>query len=334
MDGKSKISVVIPNYNRGRQVLECIASIEKSSLTPDEIIVVDDCSTDDSVDVLGLQNIKLIKHSENKGTAAARNTGVRNSKGEIIVFIDSDVVIHEDTIRKCVDVFKGDETISVIVGLPDKTNRYQGVCTGHFLMRVYFRLFSYSSYISYTNGSLTAVRRSTFKKVGGYSERLAVPGTEDAQFGRDICRINEKVYLDKSNVVTHNKEIHFWGLIKNDMTRTVARVFYLFRGKMVGTALKNKRFLSTSISQIVSALLAPLNLIFLVLTAFSPVFLLPLIASLVLFFFLNYGYLIFVMKERGLTFALKVYLLLIVDMFFVHLAFWKGSLLYMTGRRY
>jgi len=40
------------------------------------------------------------------------------------------------------------------------------------------------------------------------------------------------------------------------------------------------------------------------------------------------------MKERGLTFALKVYLLLIVDMFFVHLAFWKGSLLYMTGRRY
>jgi len=85
-------------------------------------------------------------------------------------------------------------------------------------------------------------------------------------------------------VVTHNKEIHFWGLIKNDMTRTVARVFYLFRGKMVGTALKNKRFLSTSISQIVSALLAPLNLIFLVLTAFSPVFLLPLIASLVLSF--------------------------------------------------
>ncbi|MHB9111514.1 MAG: glycosyltransferase family 2 protein [Thermoleophilia bacterium] len=334
MKRKLNVSVVIPNYERGEEVLECINSIRKSSLLPQEIVVVDDCSTDNSVEILKSNNVKVIEHIENRGPATARNTGAKNSKGEIIVFIDSDVVIHNDTIQKCVELFQRDETISVIVGLPDKTNKYQGIVTAHFLMRMYFRLFEFSDNISYTNGTMTAVRRNIFDKIGGYNEKLRTPGIEDAEFGLDVYRNNEKIYLDKTNLVTHNKEIDFWGLIKSDMARTMDRVFFMFRKRQERSILKDKRFLSISMSQIISALIAPAILVFLLLTIYSPLFFFPLIVSLVLFFFLNHGYLSFVKKEGGIVSSIKIYLLLIIDMFFVHLALWSGMLLYVLGRRY
>jgi GT2 family glycosyltransferase len=328
------ISVVIPNYGRGEEVLECINSIRKSSFLPQEIVVVDDCSTDNSVEILKSNNIKVIEHSENKGTAAARNTGAKKTNGEIIVFIDSDVVIHKDTIQKCVQLFQRDETISVIVGLPDKTNKYQGIVTAHFLMRMYFRLLEFSDNVSYTNGTMTAVRRSIFDKIGGYNEKLRTPGIEDAEFGLEIYRNNEKIYLDKTNLVTHNKKIDFWGLIKSDMARTVDRVFFMFRKRQVQSILIDKRFLTISMSQIISALLAPAILVFLALTIYSPLLFFPLTVSLILFFFLNQRYLSFIKKEAGIVSSIKIYLLLIIDMFFVNLAFWKGMMLYILGRRY
>lgn len=334
MSDMLNVSVVIPNYDRGEEVLECIDSIQDSSILPREIVVVDDCSTDNSVEMLEAVNIKVIKHSENRGTAAARNTGARNSEGDIIVFIDSDVVIHKDTIKKCVEFFQRDESASVIVGLPDKTNKYPGIVTAHFLMRMYFRLFEYSDSVSYTNGTLTAVRRNIFNKIGGYNEKLRTPGIEDAEFGLDAYRNHEKIYLDKTNVVTHNKKIDFWGLIRSDMARTVDRVFFMFRKRHTRSVLKEKRFFTISFSQIFSALLAPMIPIFLLLTIYSRLFLIPLIASLALFFFLYRSYLSFIKREMGIFSSVRIYFLLIVDMFFVYLALWKGMLLYVSGRRY
>lgn len=334
MQKKLDVSVVIPAYNRGEDVLDCVRSIQKSLFQPKEIVVVDDGSTDNSVELLKSNNITVIEHGNNRGTAAARNTGAKHTTGEIIAFIDSDVIIHEDTILKLVEVFQHDETISVIVGLPDKTNKFQGICTEHFIMRVYFRLFSYSGYLSFTNGTTTAARRSTFDRVGGYNEVLETPGTEDVEFGLSVYQNNEKIYLDKTNVVTHNKKIDFLGLIKNDMTRTVARVFYMLRKRQVGSALKSKQIISTPMSQAVSALIVPVNLSFLFLMIYSPLFFFPFLVFLFFFYRLNYGYLSFVRKEKGMFFSIKIYLLLFIDMFFVHLAYWQGTLLYMMGRRY
>ncbi|MHB9053947.1 MAG: glycosyltransferase family 2 protein [Thermoleophilia bacterium] len=334
MKRKSNVSVIIPNYERGEEVLECINSIRESVYPPGEIVVVDDCSTDNSVELLRSNGITVVEHSENRGTATARNTGANNSTGEILVFIDSDVVIHEDTIQKCVDRFENDQTVSVIVGMPDKTNKYPGVVTAHFLMRMYFRLLKFSDNVSYTNGTMTAVRRNVFDKIGGYNENLKTPGIEDAEFGLEAYRNNEKIYLDKTNLVTHNKKIDFFGLIRSDMARTVDRVYFMFRKRQVQSILAEKRFLTIPMSQIISALTAPAIFVFLLLTIYSRLFLIPLAICLISFFFLNLEYLSFIKKEAGLASSIKIYLLLLIDMFFVNLAFLKGMTLYALGRRY
>ena len=79
-----KLSIVIPNYNGSKTILKTIKSIPKEY----EIIVVDDCSTDDSVKLIEKKfpKVKVVKLDKNSGAAKARNTGVKDSKGELILF--------------------------------------------------------------------------------------------------------------------------------------------------------------------------------------------------------------------------------------------------------
>lgn len=87
------ISVIVPVYNAEKYILETINSIISQTYDNLEIILIDDCSTDDSLKILEQvkdPRIRIIKLKENKGVANARNIGIEKSNGEFIAFIDSD----------------------------------------------------------------------------------------------------------------------------------------------------------------------------------------------------------------------------------------------------
>jgi glycosyltransferase involved in cell wall biosynthesis len=87
------ISVVIPNFNCGAYLQECLESVTSQSYANIEIIVVDDGSTDNSIDVLiDYANVIRLLKTPNRGASAARNLGIAESKGEFIAFLDSDDV--------------------------------------------------------------------------------------------------------------------------------------------------------------------------------------------------------------------------------------------------
>jgi glycosyltransferase involved in cell wall biosynthesis len=88
-----RISVIIPVFNRRGEVLRAIASALAQTLPPDEILVVDDASTDGTADVVAAlqdRRIKLLRHARNRGAAAARNTGIEGAEGDWIALLDSD----------------------------------------------------------------------------------------------------------------------------------------------------------------------------------------------------------------------------------------------------
>lgn len=101
------VSVIIPTYNRAQTIIRSIRSVLNQSYQNYEIIVVDDGSTDNTEEVImkmNSQKIKYIKHSHNKGAAAARNTGIKAAKGEYIAFQDSDDEWHPDKLKKQVEI--------------------------------------------------------------------------------------------------------------------------------------------------------------------------------------------------------------------------------------
>jgi len=97
------LSVIIPAHNRAELVAHTLRSLAGQSLSADlyEIIVIDDASTDRTPVVVsawegGGGRVRLLRRSTNRGPGAARNDGVRQAGGEIVVFIDSDVVVRPD----------------------------------------------------------------------------------------------------------------------------------------------------------------------------------------------------------------------------------------------
>ena len=88
-------SIIVPVYNVQNYIAQCIKSIQNQTFYDFEILVVDDCGTDCSMDIvkkfaLDDARIKIIKHDRNLGLGAARNTGLENSTGEYILCVDSD----------------------------------------------------------------------------------------------------------------------------------------------------------------------------------------------------------------------------------------------------
>jgi glycosyltransferase involved in cell wall biosynthesis len=101
------VSVVIPTYKRGREVLRAVESVLRQTFSDLEVIVVDDASPDDTRDVIasvGDARVRYLAHDKNKGGCAARNTGMVAARGRWIAFLDDDDEWVPTKLQKQLDV--------------------------------------------------------------------------------------------------------------------------------------------------------------------------------------------------------------------------------------
>lgn len=101
---KELVSIIMPSYNTGRFISETIESVLAQSYSNWELIIVDDCSTDDTDEVVGQyltdERIRYIKNKNNSGAAVSRNHALREAKGKWIAFLDSDDLWMPDKLEK------------------------------------------------------------------------------------------------------------------------------------------------------------------------------------------------------------------------------------------
>lgn len=138
------ISVVIPAYNAGKSIRPCIESVLAQSYGNWQAVVVDDGSSDDTAGILDEYSVKdnriKVIHQENGGPGGARNTGIDNSQGEYIVFVDSDDTIspeYFDRLRKydadvvLIDVDRVDNAGAVLA--EEHMSRYKELARDDFI---------------------------------------------------------------------------------------------------------------------------------------------------------------------------------------------------------
>ncbi|GAA5185125.1 hypothetical protein GCM10023345_17390 [Acinetobacter kookii] len=121
------ISVVIPTYNRAHLIRESIQSVLDQTLLPQEIIIVDDFSTDNTEEVVNSFNsplIKFVKNQRKKGANGARNTGILMAQGEYIAFHDSDDIWYEEKLFEQLNILKNDDKIDLCFCSMKTTGRW------------------------------------------------------------------------------------------------------------------------------------------------------------------------------------------------------------------
>ena len=217
-----KVSVVIPNFNGYELLSNNLPSVINASKNIKnnilEVIVVDDGSTDQSVSLLTSKfknDIKLIKHTKNRGFSAAVNTGVRSSSGDIICLLNTDVSPKVDFMEKVINLF--DDKQSLANGIGEKVFAVSlnegayGPAKGYFdggYIQIGNKKNTKDIELSfYVSGGSGLFRKSIWQELGGLDEKLLSPAYwEDI----DICfRASKRGYQNlwfKDAHVTHIHE--------------------------------------------------------------------------------------------------------------------------------
>lgn len=119
---KIPVSIIIPIYNKAEHLLDCLDSCRLQSSEHHEVILIDDGSTDDSYQIskdyikkYNLGSIFTLHKKENGGASSARNHGLKKSKGEYILFLDADDIIHPEIVRTFYSVAKN-KNASIVFG--------------------------------------------------------------------------------------------------------------------------------------------------------------------------------------------------------------------------
>ena len=111
------ISIIIPVHNARRNLETCLRRVLVSSCRDYEIIVVDDCSDDGSGQAARKYTENIIGLNKKSGPAVARNAGSKRAKGEVLLFIDSDILIMKDTLHRIADFLNENKDIDGVTSL-------------------------------------------------------------------------------------------------------------------------------------------------------------------------------------------------------------------------
>jgi glycosyltransferase involved in cell wall biosynthesis len=109
------VCCVMPVYNYAHYLDEALQSVFSQTRVPDEVIVVDDCSTDNPKAICDKYPVKYIRHEVNKGLSGARNTGIREAKSTYVFSFDADDILRPEAVEKHLEL--ADENTIVTCGL-------------------------------------------------------------------------------------------------------------------------------------------------------------------------------------------------------------------------
>lgn len=299
MNKQPLVSVIIPAYNAGQYLDRCISAISASSYSNYEIIVVDDSSTDNSADIARMKNVKLFQLPRQSGPAAARNLGAQKAQGDILFFVDSDVIVQQSTVERVVADLQEHPEIAALFGSYDDTPAEK-----NFLSQ-YKNLYHHFVHQQSSNNAVTfwagcgAIRREVFQKACGFDHtRYTRPSIEDIELGCRMSRMGYKILLDKELQVKHLKQ---WTLKSLICTDIFYRAIPWSRLTLESREVVNTLNLQTS--QRISACLVGLSIML------APFLLLePRLFFLILLFvggvfFLNHNLYGFFLNHRGPKFA-------------------------------
>lgn len=211
MDSQHKVSIGIPIYGVEKYIERCAISLFEQTYQNIEYIFVNDCTLDKSIDILKeiiekypkrKKETRIIHHEKNRGLAAARNTAVKHSSGEFIIWVDSDDYIENNAIELLIN--KQKEKDSDIVSFDSKVH-----------LKKYFKIWQYADFNSSKEMTIQLISRKSIISIWGRLIRLSlykdynIRAREGVNMGEDYSVIPILVYYAKEVDNLHIPLYHY-----------------------------------------------------------------------------------------------------------------------------
>lgn len=199
------ISVIVPAYNAQPYISRCIEALLSQSFNPNnyEVIVVDDGSSDQTADIIKNYPVKYV-YQKNQGPATARNRGVKEAKGDIILFTDADCVPTGNWIEEMVRPFKSPH-IAAVKGayLTNQKEVVARLAQVEFEER--FEMLKKADSIDMVDTYSAGFRKAIFSQMGGFDTTFPVANNEDTDLSYKMSRHGFKMAFNPVAVVYHLK---------------------------------------------------------------------------------------------------------------------------------
>jgi GT2 family glycosyltransferase len=327
----SRISVVMPVYNAEGTLAECLTRLCSATLPDAEIVVVDDGSTDQSRAIAAGFPVRIVPTTGRIGPAAARNLGARVAEGDVVFFIDSDVMVRPDTIALLAERL-ADPDVDGVVGVQAVDMRHKN------LVSQYKNVWMRWTYVRQTGDvplfytTAAAIRREAFLRAGGFDQGYGAPDVEDTAFGQKLARLGIRVRVAPELEVEHVKRYSLGGLLRTGFHRAVS----LTRLKLRERAELARNNTSVPTGYVASLPLAMIGTAALVVGALlgAPVALAIGSLALATVVVLNRGFLRAIGEAGGWGRAVAAVPVLWVELLVAGAGGAIGAVTYLLGRRY
>lgn len=262
------VSIIIVNYNGIHLLPECLDSIQKSSYLSTEVIVVDNGSSDGSINYLKKkkitkQAIQIILNEQNIGFARANNQGIEIAKGEYFLLLNNDAVLEKETIEILVSTLQQDSTIAVVQPkiLFYKTKKLQsGAAFFTYFGFLYYFGFGHNPNddcynktmdIFSANGACMLIRKSVISEVGLFDGDFFAYYEETDFCHRVLLSGQRIVYVPQARAfhkggqtaITLNQSFIFFHSFKNRLNSAVKNFELLTLWRIVPSLLTIYAFL-------------------------------------------------------------------------------------------
>ncbi len=217
-----KLSFVIPAYNEEKTIAKCLESIfkEVDSLnlrSQVEVIVVNNASTDKTVEAIkNFPDVHLF-HESQKGISCARACGFANSQGDLVVNIDADNCLPEGWLRQVLSEYRENENLVCLSG----PLNYVGLTKiDKFLVKIFYSLayffYFFNNFLkigSMVQGGNYVIKREAILKMGGYNRDVKFYG-EDIDLARRLIKFGQVKFTFKLPIFSSSRRIVAEGIVK------------------------------------------------------------------------------------------------------------------------
>jgi glycosyltransferase involved in cell wall biosynthesis len=198
------ISVIIPAYNGARTLPACLQALQRQTHPPDEVIVVDDGSTDDTAAVAAGFGASVLSQP-NAGPAAARNRGAQAAEGDILLFTDADCVPAPDWVERMAAPF-ADPSVAGAKG--EYRTRQRGLIA-RFVQQEYqdrYDRMAGQSQIDFVDTYSAGYRRDLFLAAGGFDTVFPTASVEDQEFSFRLAERGYRLLYVPGAIVYHQHD--------------------------------------------------------------------------------------------------------------------------------